>query len=74
MVSKGNILYLETPVNNFARIVVVPAPSKSPTQIKFSFSEKATNICAICLVVLTFTKTIRQIAQMFCGLLRKAEL
>ena len=32
--------------------------------LKFSFSEKATKICAICLMVSTFT----------CGLLRKAEL
>ena len=33
--------------------------------LKFSFSEKATKICAICLKFLTFT---------FCGLLRKSEL
>ena len=26
------------------------------TSVKFSFSEKATKICAICLMVLTFTK------------------
>ena len=43
--------------------------------LKFSFSEMATKICVICLMVyLVNVKTIRQIAANFCGLLRKADL
>ena len=38
--------------------------------LKFSFSEKATKICAILLIVLTFMVYQAN----FCGLLRKAEL
>ena len=44
--------------------------------IKFSFSEKATKICAICLMVLTFTKyinvkTIRRMVQIFVAFSEK---
>ena len=44
--------------------------------VKFSFSEKATKICAICLTVLTFAKyvnvkTIRQIDQIFVAFSEK---
>ena len=44
--------------------------------LKFSFSEKATKICAICLMVLTFmylvnVKTMRQIAQIIVAFSEK---
>ena len=44
--------------------------------IKFGFFEKATKICAIWLMVLTFTKrqNHKEDCAIFCGLLRKAEL
>ena len=45
--------------------------------IKFSFTEKAQKICAILLMVLTFTKQMsnnKEDGANFCGLLRKAEL
>ena len=61
-------------------------PSHCFVLLKFSFSEKATKICAIFLVVLTFTKcqlfweylskcqNHEQECKIFCGLLKKAEL
>ena len=45
-------------------------------QLKFNFSEKATKICAIFLMVWKFTKcpNHEEDCAIFCGLLRKAEL
>ena len=53
-----------------------PTPKPRFRLLKFSFSEKATKICAICLMFLTFTyivnvKTIRQIAQIFVAFSEK---
>ena len=45
--------------------------------VKFSFSEKATKICVIILMVFTFTSKCqnhKEDGTDFCGLLRKAEL
>ena len=47
---------IEEPQRNELSIEVVEPPRKRLAKVKFSFSEKATKMCAIVLMVLTFTK------------------
>ena len=64
---------------NFHNLLCIRMLSHSWLQasLKFSFSEKATKICTICLMVLTFTNKCQNHkadSANFCGLFRKAEL
>ena len=49
-------------------------PKNSITVVKFSFSEKATKICAICRNLLSKRQNHKADWANFCGLLRKTEL